>query len=433
MNLQKAAVLFQRGAKSSLLQNIFFSGFVQAINMLTPIVVAPYLTHAIGLEKFGIVNFVWAFTNVMFVFIDFGFNLTAVRRGSLLRNKKNGLSYLFSRVITLRLLLSFCCILVLIGLTFTLEKAIAEQPLFLSGIVVLLGYALNSFWFFQSIEQMKIISLLNVLSKIIFIVSLLVIVTAPQDYIYVLILMGLGNFLAGIIGIIIIIHQHKIHYQLPSLYSIQNELKEGWWILASNFSISVYVNVATIFIGLFLNDTILGCYSVVEKITLGIRQITGAVHNAIYPRICLLVAKKDFSQNVIYRKIYFPYLGVLALLLLGVFWLREPIILFFVNGQEVEFTVYLLKLMIFLPFITALDGSFYLNLLAHKKIRYVSFISIIASVVNTILIYVLIQVFYIEGVIIAIYITATNVTLSFYFLTEIKFKNLSVFRSKKTY
>lgn len=430
MNLQKAAVLFQRGAKSSLLQNIFFSGFVQAINMLTPIVVAPYLTHAIGLEKFGIVNFVWAFTNVMFVFIDFGFNLTAVRRGSLLRNKKNGLSYLFSRVITLRLLLSFCCILVLIGLTFTLEKAIAEQPLFLSGIVVLLGYALNSFWFFQSIEQMKIISLLNVLSKIIFIVSLLVIVTAPQDYIYVLILMGLGNFLAGIIGIIIIIHQHKIHYQLPSLYSIQNELKEGWWILASNFSISVYVNVATIFIGLFLNDTILGCYSVVEKITLGIRQITGAVHNAIYPRICLLVAKKDFSQNVIYRKIYFPYLGVLALLLLGVFWLREPIILFFVNGQEVEFTVYLLKLMIPLPLIVALNGMSYLNLLANKQTEKVSYILITAAVLNIIINYFLIQLFGIEGIVMGVFIIEFFVTFALLYLTEIKYKYLSILKNE---
>jgi PST family polysaccharide transporter len=430
MNLQKAAVLFQRGAKSSLLQNIFFSGFVQAINMLTPIVVAPYLTHAIGLEKFGIVNFVWAFTNVMFVFIDFGFNLTAVRRGSLLRNKKNGLSYLFSRVITLRLLLSFCCILVLIGLTFTLEKAIAEQPLFLSGIVVLLGYALNSFWFFQSIEQMKIISLLNVLSKIIFIVSLLVIVTAPQDYIYVLILMGLGNFLAGIIGIIIIIHQHKIHYQLPSLYSIQNELKEGWWILASNFSISVYVNAATIFIGLFLNDTILGCYSVVEKITLGIRQITGAVHNAIYPRICLLVAKKDFSQNVIYRKIYFPYLGVLALLLLGVFWLREPIILFFVNGQEVEFTVYLLKLMIPLPLIVALNGMSYLNLLANKQTEKVSYILITAAVLNIIINYFLIQLFGIEGIVMGVFIIEFFVTFALLYLTEIKYKYLSILKNE---
>lgn len=429
MNLQhKIAVFLQRAWKSSMLQNIIFSGLVQAINMLTPLLVAPYLTHTIGLEKFGIVNFVWAFTGIMLVFIDFGFNLTAVRRGSILRNKKNGLSYLFSRVITLRLLLTFFCILVLIGITFTLEKAIAEQTIFLSGIFILLGHAFNSFWFFQAIEQMKAISLLNVLAKITFVLLLLLFVTAPQDYVYVPILMGVGNLAAGLIGIFIIQKKHQIKYYFPSLYSLKNELKEGTWILASNFSISVYINAATIFIGLFLNDSILGAYSIVEKITLGIRQITGAVHNAIYPRICLLVVRKDFSHNQIYKKVYFPYLVFLVVLLGVIFLLSEPIVVFFANNQEVEFTVYLLKIMLLLPLIVAFNGMSYLTLLANKQTEKVSYILITAAIFNTVMNYFFIHLFGVEGVMASIFINEIFVTFALLYLTEIKYKHLSLLK-----
>ena len=148
--------------------NYFSLSILQIANYILPLLTLPYLVRVLGTEKFGLIMFAQALATFLTVFVDFGFNLSGTREVSVARNEKEKLSKIFSAIIIIKagLLCLALFILFIIVKVFTRFSVDADVYFLSFGIVI--GQTLFPVWFFQGIEKMKIIALINILAKVIF-------------------------------------------------------------------------------------------------------------------------------------------------------------------------------------------------------------------------------------------------------------------------
>ena len=163
----------------------FFSLFtLNLLGYIFPLITLPYLARVIGVDKFGELAFALSIVIYFQTFVDFGFNYTGVRDIARIRNDKNKVSRIFSTIMVTKIgfmLISFVLLLLCINLF----------PLFYENRLILLltflyipGHILFPDWFFQAMEEMKYITLLNLLAKLLFTGLVFVFIKEKSDYIF---------------------------------------------------------------------------------------------------------------------------------------------------------------------------------------------------------------------------------------------------------
>ncbi|MCC5612855.1 oligosaccharide flippase family protein, partial [Nostoc sp. CHAB 5834] len=161
--------------------NLLALCLVQATNFIIPLITLPYLVRTIGLEKFGIVSYALTIMAYIAILIDYGFMMSATRQVTIYRNNSEKLSTLFSTVTVARMILFLIGMLILSSLTQFVPRFKESSFLYLYGITFPLGIALMPTWLYQGLEQMRQITYLNIVAKIITIVLLFSVVNEPGD------------------------------------------------------------------------------------------------------------------------------------------------------------------------------------------------------------------------------------------------------------
>ena len=65
---------------------------MQAVNYIAPLVLVPYLTRILGVEKYGVLGLAITVSQYLILLTDFGFNFTASRKIAQFKDKsKSGL------------------------------------------------------------------------------------------------------------------------------------------------------------------------------------------------------------------------------------------------------------------------------------------------------------------------------------------------------
>jgi O-antigen/teichoic acid export membrane protein len=172
---------------------------LQALNYLLPFLIIPFLERQLGLEKFGLIMLAQYLMAFCIAAADFGFSTTATREISLIREKKGDYSTVYFKVFWARIILLFLVFLVLCLFVFSIERFRVEWPIYLLSYGIVIGQTILGDWFFQGIERMQLLTIINAFAKILFTVLLFVFISSPTDYMYVPIFNSIGFLVAGII------------------------------------------------------------------------------------------------------------------------------------------------------------------------------------------------------------------------------------------
>ena len=90
----------------------------QATNHLVPLITIPYIVRIIGPEKFGILSFAVAAILYLQIFVDYGFNLSAVQRIAVKRKSQNLINETFNAVLFIRVAILVLGLFALIASSF---------------------------------------------------------------------------------------------------------------------------------------------------------------------------------------------------------------------------------------------------------------------------------------------------------------------------
>ena len=292
-----------KGEKKTLLENFLSLGALQIVSYIIPLINLPYLSRVLGVERFGIVFFAFAFMQYFIMLTDYGFGLSAVREIAINRHNKNNLSNIYSAVTFIKFCLLFVSFLILCVMIIFIPKLNENWLVFLLSFLMVVGNAIYPVWFFQGMERMKYITFLNILSKTIFLVLIFIFVKKSDDYIIVPLLNSLGFLVSGVIGMYFAIKELGAKLYIPKWKAIKKQFKYSSEFFLSRISVSAYTNTNTFCLGLIGSNIMVGYYVAAEKIYNAILGLQGPLTDALYPFISknkeIKLYKKIFALTTI--------------------------------------------------------------------------------------------------------------------------------------
>lgn len=310
------------------------------------------------------------------IITDYGFNLSAARKISIFREDKERVSGIFSSVIFIKFSFMLISFLVLVGLVLAIPKFSSERIVYFFAFGVVVGNVLSPVWFFQGMERMKYITILNLLARIIFTVLIFLIIKKQADYLYVPLIGSLGYIVAGFLSLLIVFKLFKITIRIPSLTSVIVELRDGWHIFISTVAISLYTVSNTFVLGLFTNNIIVGYYNAADKLIKAVQGLFSPVSQTIYPYISkLAVESKERALHFIRMTTIFVG-GVALFVSLVIFIFADPIVRIML-GEQYQESIIILKILAFLPFVIFITNMFGAQLLLPFNIKYLFTLSVI--------------------------------------------------------
>lgn len=285
------------------LSNFLSLTTLQGISYILPLVVIPYLIRVIGMEKFGLIAFAQSLVQYFMILTDYGFSLSATKTISLLGEHKEKTSAVFSSVMTVKFLFTAISLVVLGFILYFVPKFKNDWLVYILSFGVVVGSTLFPMWFFQGKEKMIYITVVNVVSGMLYALSIFIFIKDPADYLLVPLLTSLFAIISGILGLYIAFKKFQIRFIIHKYATIKEELKTGWDIFISTLAINAYTTSRIFAVGLLTNNVITGYYSIAERIANVIQTFPmDSFTRAVFPRISNVFAKnKQRAIAIMYR------------------------------------------------------------------------------------------------------------------------------------
>lgn len=394
-----------------ILYNFLSLVILQGANYLLPLITIPYLLRVIGPEKFGLIAFAQAFIQYFIIFVDYGFNFSATREVSIHREDKEKLSEILTSVLLIKIFLLLLSFIILTVIVFSFDKFRKDWVIYYFAFGIVLGQTLFPVWFFQGIEKMKYITVLNVLSKIIFTSLIFLLVKDINSYLYVPLLNSLGLIIASVLGIIIIFKKFNVYLTKINIKKTIFYLKDGWHIFLSSIGINIYKTTSIFLLGLFTNNKIVGYFYTAKKIIDLANNINAVLSQSIYP-----YTVKNIKQKSMKRFFYFITAFILLYTsIIGIiFFFFADLIIEIISGEKYLESIISLKLMAFVPLIIGVNIPGVHILLGNKLDNIFSKIVIGGGIILIVLDLILIPMYSYIGSCFSVIITEIFVTVAIY-------------------
>ncbi len=401
--LAKLKNKFKSEDHKRLLSNFFSLSVLQGANFILPLISLPYLVRTLGTEAFGLVMFAQAVIMYFIILTDYGFNLSATREISIHRENEEKVIEIFSTVMFIKFILLIVSFVLLSIIIFSFEKFRTDWYIYYLTFGMVIGQVLFPVWFFQGIEKMKYITILNIIAKLIFTVAIFIFIQSAEDYYYVPILNSLGFIIAGLLSLWIIFYDFKMRLIMPNYKNMKHMFLESSNLFVSNLSVTLYTASNTLILGLFTDNNTVGIYASIEKLVLAIKNLYVPLYQALFPWL----SKKDKKEIAPIIKKMIPYITLIGIFftVLLVVYAKEILTLIYNRPEIIEYAVIfqILALISIFASLNMLFNMLYLTSVKAYKERMI--IMLRSGVFNIITVIVLTYYFSIYGTAIAITLT----------------------------
>lgn len=340
----------------SLINNFFSLSILNVINYAFPLILIPYLTKVLGVENFGKYVFSFAIIQYATLFVSYGFDYSATKYVSINRENKNKLSSIFINVLTLRILISLICTIIIYVTCEIIFDNSHDKKLYLNGIGVFIGYALNPLWFFQGMEKMKFVTIINFISKLVSTLLVFIYIKDKNSLELVNLFFSVASLISGILSIFLAAYIFNLKLITPQLIELKKHLFEGWSLFLSTIFMSMYRETNVLMLGTFTDYKIVGYYSAAEKIIKAIQSVISPFTSILYPffgRKLNNINEKDKILIIFFK--FTKYYSLLIFILVILLYLFSNFIIFNVFGSNFTNSVLNFKILILVVFFGGLN------------------------------------------------------------------------------
>ncbi|NGX30842.1 MAG: putative O-antigen transporter [Chlamydiae bacterium] len=356
--------------ESKRLLEIFLSlSFLQGFSRVLPLVTTPFLFLTLGQENFGKIELVKALGFYCLVLIGFGFHYSVTKQIHMHQNDQKKINEIFSCVIFLKTVFVLISFFMIMGVIYWIPTFYAIKTLFLSYFPVIIASAFFPVWIFQGFEKMRMITLINIVSKLLFLFGLFIFIRSHSDIFIYPIALSVADILRTGFALIYAKRKFNLSLQWPTLKQLKFQIKDSMHIFASNVSIHLYSRFPQLFLGSFIGPSSVAIYAVGIRL---VRSLTGFVEpltQSIFPTL----SKKIFVslEDGIQHTLRILKLSSLITLILGalIFIFAKPII-FLMSGQVASESVSVLKIVSVLPCLIVISNIVGIQILINLNKRH---------------------------------------------------------------
>ena len=410
--------------KTKLFKNFFSLGGIQALNLLIPLLISPFVISKVGLPVFGLISIAQVAAGYGNILTNYGFQVTAVREiATLPTYTSQELSLLFNKYFFCTLFLLAIALFMLAGVTFLFAEDPVNRAIYGSSIFIVIGQALLPLWFFQGLNQVKQVFIPILIGRLTGMTLILLFVKNQDQAPYVNLFLGVGNIIASLFLMFRVIKaKYAITLSFPGVQTVQKELTDGFFLFLSNIGANIYASSGILFLGYLTNPLWVGVFAVCDRVIQLTRAILGFFFQATYPVVCQSAVQGKRPLKVFFVQIYPYFWACVCLGCIILFFFSDQIAAFFVQNNTASLVNQNLRKCSFIPLIVALNIPFYQTLLVYTQDKLYSKVLIFFSVLSLFLYWFGILSFGIDGLVTAIYVVETGVTLSLIYFATLFFE-----------
>ncbi len=353
---------------------------VQACRKLVPLFTLPYLARVLGPSGWGHVAFTLSMGDMIAIFAEFGFVLSATRELAQNRDSKEACGLITSGTLGAQMLLALVGVLTAWAVSTQVPLLRSHPRLLCAGLIYGAAQGIAPMWLFQGFERMTLAASLEVSGKVAALAAIFLFVHAPGDEWKVLAFQSFAPIVTSVAGIWVA-HQ-LISFRLPTAAVVWRSLRAGWPMFLLRSGMATYSTANVLILAMFAPATVVGYYACAEKLAKAIAGLLLPIRDAFYPRLSQLAAHSP-KENERLTRISAFIEGGCGLILSIATWVGAGLIVRTVFGKSFGSAVPLLQILALLPFILSLaDAIGFQSLLPAGKESLVTKAIVAGAVVN---------------------------------------------------
>jgi O-antigen/teichoic acid export membrane protein len=344
------------------------------------------------------------------VLTDFGFNLTAARDISVVRNEPGAVAQIYWTTMAAKGLLLAVSLSLITCVVAATPAFRTRWPVFLACSLMVFGNVTFPQWYLQGLERLKDSALIQACAKVVSVLATFTFVRTPQDLWIAAILSSLPQLLGLAVAAALRRPMFPPIFYRPTWVDIRAALKGSWHMFASTLSTTLYGNTTTFVLGLMAGERVVALYSTSLRLVLALQGIGMPITQTVFPRASLLFAvDHKAAWHLVERTATYLLVAVgVCALLLGTF---APMVVRLLGGPSFVGAAPLVRIMIILPVMLcagALPAQ--IVLVSTGKTRALAQIYLRTGIANLVLMPPLIYVFSATGAALALIFAETLAT-----------------------
>lgn len=268
--------------KKSLKKNYFFKVSLLLINMLFPLITAPYISRVLGIKNLGEINFSQSILSIMIIIIGLGIPIYGIREVAKVKNNRDELSKIFSELFILSLISTIFFMVIYFIIIYNLDYyKNVKKILYIFGIGLSFNF-LSIEWFYSGIEEFSYITFRGMIVKLLALIGLFIFVrTSNDNYNYVWIL-ALSTIIPNIINII---YSNKfITFRIKKI-KIYSHLLNMKYFYITQLMGAIYGYLDIVILGILSSANAVAIHTRSKMIAMLIVQIIATISTVLVPRL----------------------------------------------------------------------------------------------------------------------------------------------------
>lgn len=375
MGLEKYRQLVKR--HSTIFENFTYITALQVFVMITPLITYPYLVRVLGKELYGWVITAQVVASYCSILIDFGFKSVSARHVSIFRHDKEKLSEIISTILTLQGILWLCSMVIYVAVVCLIPSYRQHLWLFLFAFGLTFNELLFPQYFFQGIEKMKYITILNIVIRLVFVGLVFLFVKAADDYVFVPLLSAIGYFIGGCLALYVVFKREDLSFKKPSFANMKYYMKDASPIFFTDVICTIKDKLNYILLGACVGMGNVVVYDLGSKFTNVLLKPASIVNTVLFPKIA-----KERNVRLFKKAATLLVLGVTVLVVVLNLFLPE-VVHFFI-AEDIDLLP--IRLYTLAPILVGLSGYIASNLMiALGYNRYILYSIVITTILYLLL------------------------------------------------
>lgn len=326
-------IQFQNKIRSNkkIFSNFSYLAILEVFVILAPLITYPYLVRVLGMDLYGWVITAQITASYCTILIDFGFKRISARHIAVNIGNFGKISEVISAILTLRCILWILSFIVYISIILIIPSYKSHFLLFLYSFLTTISSVVFLDFYFQGTENMKYITIVNIIVRGLFIGMTFIFIKTQSDYLYVPLLWGIGYIVGGSISLWIVYYKQKLNFKIPKASILKMHLKEGSLIFFSDAVITIKDKLNYNIMGSMLGMSDIVIYDIGSKITNILLKPIAILTTVLFPGM-----SKEPSVKMAKRVLVFILVSTIILVIITNIFL--PFIIKFFIGKDVDLT-----------------------------------------------------------------------------------------------
>jgi O-antigen/teichoic acid export membrane protein len=348
----------QQKSKQQLTKNVISLTVVQIATYVMPLISVPIISRIIGPEKYGIINFAAAFITYFTLLISYSFDFSATRKLAKNPDDAEKRNQVFSEVFYTQCFLFIISTIAFTILLFTVEDFKANQTVLIFSYTLCLSFLFTQNWLYQAMQDLSKVALFNLVSRLLFTVSIILVIRRNEDFIWQPLLIGFSQTIVALCSFVWAIRRYQLKFLRMPFRRCLEVLWEEKTIFMSLIFVNLYSSTNTVILGLYQSEEQVGYYTAGQRlIVIAQSVLTMPLAQAFYPFIGKAFGEgREQGLRVVQKLIplIVMFIGTasVAMFILG------PFVITMFYGEKFDAAIPVFQILAIVPLLFSLNNVF---------------------------------------------------------------------------